>query len=70
MQESIELAKIAGVSDRVRFTEQNLFDADLSRATVVTLYLGVKVNLRVRPKLLSELRPGTRIVSHDFRLGD
>lgn len=70
VQESIELAKVAGVSDRVRFTEQNLFDADLSKATVVTLYLGVKVNLRVRPKLLSELLPGTRIVSHDFDLGD
>lgn len=70
VQESIELAKIAGVSDRVRFTERNLFDADLSSATVVTLYLGVKVNLRVRPKLLAELRPGTRIVSHDFDLGD
>ena len=70
VQESIEQAKVAGVSDRVRFTEQNLFDADLSRATVVALYLGVKVNLRVRPKLLSELRPGTRIVSHDFDLGD
>lgn len=70
VQESIELAKIAGVTDRVSFTERNLFDADLSRATVVTLYLGVKVNLRVRPKLLAELRPGTRIVSHDFDLGD
>jgi hypothetical protein len=70
VQESIELAKVAGVSDRVRFTERNLFDADLSKATVVTLYLGVKVNLRVRPKLLAELRPGTRIVSHDFDLGD
>jgi hypothetical protein len=70
VRESIELAKVAGVSDRVRFSERNLFDADLSRATVVTLYLGVKVNLRVRPKLLSELRPGTRIVSHDFDLGE
>ena len=70
MRESIELARVAGVSGQVQFTEQNLFDADLSRATVVTLYLGVKVNLRVRPKLLSELRPGTRIVSHDFDLGD
>ncbi|MFO0481266.1 MAG: SAM-dependent methyltransferase [bacterium] len=70
VRESIELARVAGVSGPVQFTEQNLFDADLSRATVVTLYLGVKVNLRVRPKLLSELRPGTRIVSHDFDLGD
>lgn len=68
--ESAELARVAGVSDRVRFTEQNLFSSDISKATVVTLYLGVKVNLRVRPKLLAELRPGTRIVSHDFDLGD
>ncbi len=70
VRESIELARVAGVSGQVQFTERNLFDADLSRATVVTLYLGVKVNLRVRSKLLSELRPGTRIVSHDFDLGD
>lgn len=70
VQESIELSKMAGVGERVRFTEQNLFDSDISKATVVTLYLGVKVNLRVRPKLLAELRPGTRVVSHDFDLGE
>jgi SAM-dependent methyltransferase len=70
VRESIELAKIARVSDRVQFTEQNLFDSDIGKATVVTLYLGQKVNLRVRPKLLAELRPGTRIVSHDFDLGE
>ncbi|MBC7781282.1 MAG: class I SAM-dependent methyltransferase [Proteobacteria bacterium] len=68
--DSIALAKVARVSDRVQFTEQNLFDSDISKATVVTLYLGVKVNLRVRPKLLAELRPGTRVVSHDFDLGE
>jgi SAM-dependent methyltransferase len=70
VRDAVELARIAGVSDRVRFTEQNLFDADISKATVVAIYLGAKVNLRVRPKLLSELRPGTRVVSHDFDLGE
>jgi precorrin-6B methylase 2 len=60
----------AGVSDRVTFIEQDLFATDVSPATVVTLYLGPEVNRRLRPKLLRELRPGTRIVSHDFSLGD
>jgi hypothetical protein len=54
----------------VTFIEQDLFATDISGATVVTLYLGPDVNRRLRPKLLSELRPGTRIVSHDFSLGD
>jgi len=70
VRESRELARVAGVADRVRFSERDLFEADLSAATVVTLYLGKRVNLRVRPKLLAELRPGTRVVSHDFDLGD
>ena len=70
VRESRELAKVAGVADRVRFSERDLFEADLSAATVVTLYLGKRVNLRVRPKLLAELRPGTRVVSHDFDLGE
>ena len=70
VRDAIELAKIAGVADRVSFTVQNLFDSDISKATVVALYLGAKVNLRVRPKLLAELRPGTRVVSHDFDLGE
>jgi SAM-dependent methyltransferase len=60
----------AGVSDRVTFIEEDLFTTDVSPATVVTLYLGPEVNRRLRPKLLRELRPGTRIVSHDFSLGD
>ena len=60
----------AGVTDRVTFVLQDLFATDVSPATVVTLYLGPDVNRRLRPKLLRELRPGTRIVSHDFSLGD
>jgi SAM-dependent methyltransferase len=60
----------AGVTERVTFIEQDLFKTDVSPATVVTLYLGPEVNRRLRPKLLRELRPGARIVSHDFSLGD
>jgi SAM-dependent methyltransferase len=60
----------AGFSGRVTFIEQDLFKTDVSPATVVTLYLLPELNLRLRPKLLSDLRPGTRIVSHDFGMGD
>jgi SAM-dependent methyltransferase len=67
---SRESALRAGVADRVRFLWQDLFTADLREATVVTLYLGEAVNRRLVPKLLAELRPGARVVSHDFDLGD
>lgn len=63
-------AQEAGVADRVRFIEGDIFEADISGATVVTLYLLSSINERLRPKLLKELRPGTRIVSHQFRMGD
>jgi SAM-dependent methyltransferase len=63
-------AKDAGVADRVEFREKDLFDADLSEATVVALYLWPKINVKLRPKLLRELDPGDRVVSHDFRIGD
>ncbi|MBW3551554.1 MAG: class I SAM-dependent methyltransferase [Proteobacteria bacterium] len=62
-------AKRAGVTDKVTFIEGDLFDTDLSDATVVTLYLLPSLNLRLRPKLL-QLEPGTRIVSHAFDMGD
>jgi SAM-dependent methyltransferase len=61
-------AKDAGVSDRVTFVEGDLFTADISAATVVTLYLSMSVLRQLEPKLKSELRPGTRIVSHQFWL--
>lgn len=70
VQESREAAARAGVSERARFLWQDLFTTDISAATVVTLYLRDDVNLRLRPKLLRELRPGTRVVSHDFGMGD
>ena len=63
-------ARKAGVADRVEFRQQDLFQADISEATVVTLYLLRDVNLELRPKLLRELKPGTRIVSHSFDMGD
>lgn len=63
-------ARKAGVAGRTRFIRQDLFDADLSEATVVTLYLLPSLNARLRPKLLAELKPGTRIVSHGFDMGD
>jgi precorrin-6B methylase 2 len=70
IKEANENARTAGVTDRVRFVQQDLFEADLSEATVVTLYLLPEVNLKLRPKLLRELKPGTRIVSHNYGLGD
>ena len=70
VQRSTENAYRAGLSDRVRFIWEDLFKVTVSEATVVTLYLLPEVNLRLRPKLLAELRPGARIVSHDFTMGD
>ena len=66
---SRERARAAGVGDRVDFREQDLFATDLAAATVVTMYLLPDVNLQLRPRLLA-LAPGTRIVSHDWDLGD
>jgi predicted O-methyltransferase YrrM len=63
-------AKKAGVTDRVRFLEQDLFASDISEATVVTLYLYPDLNLKLLPKLNKELKPGTRVVSHAFEMGD
>ena len=60
----------AGVGDRVRFLTQDLFEADISEATVVTLFLLPRLNLRLAPKLKRELRSGTRVVSHQFDMGE
>lgn len=59
-----------GVTDKVKFIEQDLFDVDFSDASVVTLYLLPYLNLKLRPKLLEQLKPGTRIVSNEFDMGD
>ena len=69
VQLSRERARAAGVNERVAFREQDLFRTDLGAATVVTMYLLPDVNLQLRPRLL-DLAPGTRIVSHDWDLGD
>jgi len=69
IRESKENARKAGVTDRVKFFKQDLFQADIRRATVVMLYLWPEVNLRLRPKLLRELKPGTRVVSHSHDMG-
>ncbi len=63
-------AQEAGVADRVRFINEDIFRFDMREATIVTLYLLPELNLRLRPKLLRELKPGTRIISHDFDMGD
>lgn len=63
-------AKRAGVADKLTFFEQDLFKTDISKATVVTLYLLPELNERLRPTLLKVLKPGTPVVSHDFAMGD
>lgn len=63
-------AEAAGVADKVKFVQGDLFDFDFSEANVVTMYLLPSVNLTLRPKLQKELKPGSRIVSHDFDMGD
>jgi cyclopropane fatty-acyl-phospholipid synthase-like methyltransferase len=68
-RQAADNAKKAGVTDRVRFLTQDLFEADISQATVVTLFLLPRINQDLIPKLKRELRPGTRIVSHQFDMG-
>ncbi len=63
-------AEAAGVTDKVEFVLGDLFEFDFSKANVVTMYLLPSVNLELRPKLQKELKPGSRIVSHDFDMGD
>ena len=69
VQKSRDNARAAGVANRAFFREQDLFKTDLSPASVITLYLLPEVNLLLRPRLL-QLRPGTRVVSHDWDMGD
>jgi SAM-dependent methyltransferase len=70
IRQSNENARKAGVTDRVKFIEQDLFETDIREATVVALYLLPELNLQLRPKLLRDLRPGSRIVTHEFDMGD
>jgi ribosomal protein L11 methylase PrmA len=69
IREANENARKAGVSSLVEFRQEDLFKADFSEATVVTLYLLPDLNVKLRPRLWEELQPGTRIVSHQFDMG-
>jgi SAM-dependent methyltransferase len=70
ISESKANAEQAGVTDKVEFRIEDLFETDFSEATVLTLYLLPTVNLELRPKILRELKPGSRVVSHDFDMGE
>src|SRR5205085_8614959 len=70
VEEAKETARREGVENLVSFRNEDMFAADVREATVVTLYLSNTLNVMLRPKLLRELRPGSLIISHDFRMGD
>jgi len=70
IRESKQNARAAGVSDRVRFVQADLFNSDFHEATAVMLYLSSAINVRLRPMLLRQLKPGTPVVSHDYLMGD
>jgi ubiquinone/menaquinone biosynthesis C-methylase UbiE len=70
IREATENVHKASVAHRVRLIEGDLFEVDISGATVVTLYLLTRLNLKLRPRLLNELKPGTRVVSHAFDMDD
>lgn len=70
IQEARQNAAQSGVASKVTFLEQDLFESDIRDATVVTLYLLPSLNVKLKPILMEQLRPGTRIVSHDFDMGD
>lgn len=69
VQEANENAKRERVTDKVTFKEQDLFETDLTQADVITMYLLTRINMKLRPQLM-KLKPGTRIVSHSFSMGD
>ena len=69
IKESLENAHKTNVADRVQFFQQDLFQTDIGKATVVMLYLWPEVNLKLRPKLFRELKPGSRVVSHSHDMG-
>ena len=70
VREANENAKKEGVADQVEFRVQNLYETDFSKADVLSMYLLTEINLKLRPRILSELRPGARVVSHAFEMGD
>jgi hypothetical protein len=68
--EANENAKKAGVVDKVTFRKEDLFDTDISSASVLTLYLSLSINIKLRPRILEAMKPGARVLSHDFNMGD
>ena len=70
IEDAVAAAEFAGLQNRVIFRRQDLFETPIGEATVVTMYLLPDINLRLRPRLLTELRPGSRVVSHNFTMGD
>jgi SAM-dependent methyltransferase len=70
IKEANENARNNKVTDKVKFLQADLFEYDFSEATVVTLYLLTDLNIKLRPKLMRDLKPGTRVVSHAFGMGD
>jgi SAM-dependent methyltransferase len=70
IKESVQNAYISGVTDKVKFIEGDLFDMDIREATLVSLFLLPELNLQLRPKLLKDLKPGSRVVSHEFDMDD
>ena len=70
IEEARRNAVTAGVADKVVFMEQNIYDTDFSRATIIAMYLFPSINLKLRPLFLKNLEPGTRIVSHDFGMDE
>lgn len=70
IKEANERAQAAGVANLVEFRQQDLFETDISQANVLTMYLLPSVNMKLRPKILSDMKPGSRVVSHAFDMGD
>lgn len=70
VQEATERAQKMGVSDKVKIIQGDLFESDIKEASVVTLYLLTSLNIKLAPKLKKELKPGTRVVSQSFNMGD
>lgn len=70
IEDATENARRQGVTDKVEFKQQDLFETDISKASVLTMYLLSSINMKLRPRILEEAKPGTRVVSHSFDMGD
>lgn len=68
--EAKDNAAKAGVADKVDIRKEDLFDTDIGKASVLTLYLSLRINIKLRPRILEKLQPGARVLSHDFNMGD